>query len=176
MVFISAQWHDVIPDIVVMGKGMGNGYPLSAVVVKREIAEAMVHKKFFNTYGSNPISCAAGRAVLRAIDEDHTQSNAKEVGDYAKEKLEALKAKYDVIGDVRGRGLMLGVELVKDRNTKEPADEEAGRVSETAKENGVIIGKGGALGNVLRINPPLCIQKEDIDLFIDVLDGSFSQL
>jgi alanine-glyoxylate transaminase/(R)-3-amino-2-methylpropionate-pyruvate transaminase len=168
--------HGVTPDIIVMGKGIGNGYPLSAVVVKRNIAEAMVHKKFFNTYGSNPMSCAAGRAVLRAIEEDHTQQNAKTLGDYAKDKLEALKNKYDVIGDVRGSGLMMGVELVKDRNSKEPAEEEAGRVSESAKDNGVIIGKGGALGNVLRINPPLCLQKEDVDFFVEVLDNSFNQL
>ncbi|MCK5202977.1 MAG: aminotransferase class III-fold pyridoxal phosphate-dependent enzyme, partial [Desulfobacterales bacterium] len=101
---------------------------------------------------------------------------AKEVGGYMMEKLQDLKAKHSVIGDVRGSGLMIGVELVKDRTTKEPADREAGRVSEYAKDNGVIIGKGGALGNVLRINPPLCIQKEDIDFVIDVLDQGFSQL
>jgi len=170
------ELHDVTPDIVVLGKGIGNGYPLSAVVVKREIAEAMVHKKFFNTYGSNPISCAAGRAVLRAIDEDQIQQNTKEMGDHIKDKLLGLKAKHDVIGDVRGSGLMIGVDLVKDRSTKEPADVEAGRVSETAREKGVIVGKGGALGNVLRINPPLCIQKEDADFLEDVLDESFRQL
>jgi len=170
------QMDDAIPDIIVLGKGIGNGFPLSAVVVKREIAEAMAHKKWFNTYGSNPMSCAAGRAVLRAIDEDKTQQHAKEVGGYAKEKLQRLQAKYDIIGDVRGRGLMLGVELVKDRTTKEPADEEAGRVVEAARDNGVIIGKGGAMGNMLRINPPLCVQKEDVDFFIEVLDSSFRQL
>jgi alanine-glyoxylate transaminase/(R)-3-amino-2-methylpropionate-pyruvate transaminase len=120
--------------------------------------------------------CAAGRAVLQAIDEDQTQRNAKETGSYLKKKLESLQAKYDIIGDVRGRGLMMGVELVKDRKTKEPADEETTRVVETAKDNGVIIGKGGGQGNMLRINPPLCIQKEDTDLVADVLDQAFSQL
>jgi alanine-glyoxylate transaminase/(R)-3-amino-2-methylpropionate-pyruvate transaminase len=174
--FWGFQMDDVIPDIIVLGKGIGNGFPLSAVVVKREIAEAMAHRKWFNTYGSNPMSCAAGRAVLRAIDEDKTQQNAKDVGAYAKDKLQSLQSKNDIIGDVRGSGLMLGVELVKDRATKEPADEEAGRVVEAARDNGVIIGKGGAMGNMLRINPPLCIQKEDIDFFADVLDRSFSQL
>jgi alanine-glyoxylate transaminase/(R)-3-amino-2-methylpropionate-pyruvate transaminase len=174
--FWGFQMDGVIPDIIVLGKGIGNGFPLSAVVVKREIAEAMAHRKWFNTYGSNPMSCAAGRAVLRAIDEDQTQQNAKEVGAYAKDKLQSLQAKNDIIGDVRGSGLMLGVELVKDRATKEPADEEAGRVVEAARDNGVIIGKGGAMGNMLRINPPLCIQKDDVDFFIEVLDSSFSQL
>ena len=116
------------------------------------------------------MSCAAGRAVLRAIEEDHTLQNAKETGAYMKDKLQRLQAKYDIIGDIRGRGLMIGVELVKNRSTKEPADEQAGQVVEVAKDNGVIIGKGGAMGNMLRINPPLCIQKEDIDYVIEVLD------
>jgi alanine-glyoxylate transaminase/(R)-3-amino-2-methylpropionate-pyruvate transaminase len=168
--------HDVIPDIIAMGKGIGNGFPLAAVVVKREIAESMSEKKFFNTYGSNPMSCAAGRAVLRAIDDDGTLDNAKNIGGYMKQKLQMLMAKHDVIGDVRGKGLMIGVDLVKNRNTKAPAEDEAGRVSEFAKDNGVIIGKGGAMGNVLRINPPLCIQKADVDLVIEVLDQGFSNL
>ena len=159
-----------------LGKGIGNGFPLSAVVAKREVAAAMAGKKWFNTYGSNPMSCAAGRAVLRAIEEDQTQQHAKEVGAYFKEKLRSLQTKYDIIGDVRGKGLMLGVELVKDRITKQPADEEAGRAVETARDHGVIIGKGGALGNMLRINPPLCIQKDDVDYVIDVLDQSLSLL
>ena len=174
--FWGFEVHGVTPDIVVLGKGIGNGFPLAAVVVKRDIAESMSKKKFFNTYGSNPMSCAAGRAVLRAIDEDGTIQNAKEVGGYMLERLQELKNKHSVIGDVRGSGLMLGIDLVKDRTTKAAADEEAGRVSEHAKDNGVIIGKGGALGNVLRINPPLCIRKEDIDFVIDVLDQGFSQL
>ena len=174
--FWGFQRHDVVPDIIVLGKGIGNGFPISAVVAKREVAEAMAQKKWFNTYASNPMMCAAGRAVLRAIDEDQTQQNAKETGSYLKKKLESLQAKYDIIGDVRGRGLLIGVELVKDRKTKEPADEETTRVIETAKNNGVIIGKGGGQGNMLRINPPLCIQKEDADLVVDVLEQAFSQL
>jgi alanine-glyoxylate transaminase/(R)-3-amino-2-methylpropionate-pyruvate transaminase len=167
------QEHAVLPDIIVMGKGIGNGFPLSAVVAKREIAESMARKKFFNTYGSNPISCAAGRSVLRAIDEDHTLRNAKEMGDYLKQKLLGLQATQEIIGDVRGSGLMLGVELVKNRTTKEPADAEAGKVAEFARDNGVVIGKGGIFGNVLRINPPLCIEKHDIDFVADVLNQSF---
>ena len=174
--FWGFEAHGVIPDIVVMGKGIGNGFPLAAVAVKREIAESMSDKKFFNTYGSNPLSCAAGRAVLRAIDEDGTRKNAKEVGGYLKEKLLGLKKKHSAIGDVRGSGLMLGIEVVKDQTTIEFGDEEAGKVSEYAKDNGVIIGKGGAMGNVLRINPPLCLHKEDVDLVVEVLDQGFSKL
>jgi alanine-glyoxylate transaminase/(R)-3-amino-2-methylpropionate-pyruvate transaminase len=167
------QEHAVLPDIIVMGKGIANGFPLSAVAARREIAEAMTGRKFFNTYGSNPVSCAAGRAVLRAIDEDHTMRNANERGDELKQRLLGLKERYELIGDVRGSGLMLGVELVRNRITKEPADLEAGKVAEYAKDNGVVIGKGGIFGNILRINPPLCIEKHDIDWVADVLNQGF---
>lgn len=169
------QREDVVPDIITLGKGIGNGFPLSAVVAKRKVAESMAGKKWFNTYGSNPMTCAAGRAILRAIAEDKTQQNAKEVGALLKAKILDLQEKHDIIGDVRGTGLMIGVELVTDRSTKAPAEKEAGRVVEMAKDNGVIIGKGGVLGNMLRINPPLCIQKEDVSLVADTLDDAFKQ-
>jgi alanine-glyoxylate transaminase/(R)-3-amino-2-methylpropionate-pyruvate transaminase len=170
------QEHAVLPDIIVMGKGIGNGFPLSAVAARREIAEAMTRRKFFNTYGSNPVSCAAGRAVLQAIDEDHTMRNAKERGDDLKQRLLDLKERYELIGDVRGSGLMLGAELVKNRITKEPAEQEAGKVAEYARDNGVVIGKGGIFGNILRINPPLCIEKHDIDWVADVLNQGFRSI
>jgi len=164
------QSQAVLPDIIVLGKGIGNGFPLSAVVARREIAEAMTAKKFFNTYGCNPVSCAAGRAVLRAVDDDRTQDNARIMGDYLKPQLMGLKARHALVGDVRGHGLMMGVELVKDRAAKAPADDAAGVVAEHARENGLIVGKGGVFGNVLRINPPLCIEKSDIDFAVEVLD------
>jgi alanine-glyoxylate transaminase/(R)-3-amino-2-methylpropionate-pyruvate transaminase len=164
------QSQGVLPDIIVLGKGIGNGFPLSAVVARREIAEAMTAKKFFNTYGCNPVSCAAGRAVLRAIDVDQTQENARNLGEYLKLQLLELKDRHALVGDVRGQGLMVGVELVKDRTTKAPADEAAGKVAEHARENGLIVGRGGVSGNVLRINPPLCIEKSDLDFAIDILD------
>jgi alanine-glyoxylate transaminase/(R)-3-amino-2-methylpropionate-pyruvate transaminase len=166
------QSQAVLPDIIVLGKGIGNGFPLSAVVARRDIADAMTAKKFFNTYGCNPVSCAAGRAVLRAVDDDQTQENAKTLGVYLTRQLLGLKARHSLIGDVRGSGLMMGVELVTDRTTKAPADAAAGIVAEYARENGLIVGKGGVLGNVLRINPPLCIEKADIDFALDVLDRS----
>ena len=166
----------VLPDIVVLGKGIGNGFPLSAVVARKEIAAAIAEKIWFSTYGSNPMSATAGRAVLRAIDEDRTLQRAREIGGRFKTKLQALQAKYDLIGDVRGTGFLLGVELVSDRRTKQPADTEAGRIAEHARENGVIVGKGGELGNVLRINPPFCIQDDDVDLCIEVLDQAFREV
>lgn len=164
------QSHGVLPDIVVLGKGIGNGFPLSAVIARRDIAEAMTGKKFFNTFGCNPVSCAAGRAVLRAVDADCTQENARIVGDYLRLQLMDLKARHALIGDVRGQGLLMGIELVKDPTSKAPADEMAGVVAEHARENGLIVGKGGGFGNVLRVNPPLCISTSDIDFAVDVLD------
>jgi len=168
--------HGVVPDIMVLGKGIGNGYPLSAVVARREVAEAMAEKKFFNTYGSNPVSCAAGRAVLRVIEDDNIMANVSEAGDHLGKKLAELKEKFHVIGDFRGSGLMYGIELVKDRTTKEPAAEEASRVAESAKDNGAIVGRGGRYGNILRINPPLCATKENMQFLAEVLERSCSQL
>lgn len=168
--FWGFQSQGVLPDIVVLGKGIGNGFPLSAVVARREIAAAMTGKKFFNTYGCNPVSCAAGRAVLCAVDEDRTQDNARLVGDYLKRQLMGLKTRHALIGDVRGSGLMVGIELIMDPSTKTPAEAMAEVVAEYARQNGLIIGKGGVFGNVLRINPPLCIKKSDIDFAVDVLD------
>ncbi len=174
--FWAFERDDVVPDIIILGKGIGNGFPLSAVVAKREIVQPMAQKRWFNTYGSNPMCCAAGRAVLKAIDADNTLENAKNMGTRMKNNVNLLKKKYDLIGDVRGRGLMVGVELVKDRTTKEPAEAEAGRIVEAARENGLIIGKGGATGNMLRINPPLCLNKQDVDFTASVLDDAFSKL
>jgi alanine-glyoxylate transaminase/(R)-3-amino-2-methylpropionate-pyruvate transaminase len=174
--FWGFETQGVTPDVVVMGKGIGNGYPLAAVVAKRQIAEAMSKKKFFNTYGSNPVACAAGRAVLRVIEEDGLQQNAKKMGALLMEKLTKVKERHDIIGDVRGQGLMVGVELVKDPLTKEPALDEAARVAETAKELGLIVRRGGTLGNVLRINPPICIQEGDVEFIADVLEKSCNKL
>jgi len=161
--------HGVMPDIVVMGKGIGNGYPLSAVVARREVAEAMAARKFFNTYGSNPVSCTAGRAVLRVIEEGNIMANVTEAGDHFEKRMAELKEKFHIIGDVRGEGLMQAVEFVKDRTTKEPATEEAARVTESCRENGVIVGRGGRYGNILRINPPLCATKDDMQLLTDAI-------
>jgi len=161
---------------VVMAKGIGNGYPMAAVVARREVAQAMTEKKFFNTYGSNPMACAAGRAVLRVIKEDQLMENAMELGNLLEEKMVALMQKYDVIGDFRGRGLMQGIEFVKDRTTKEPAPDQAMQVAESAKEKGVIMGRGGVHGNILRINPPICLKREDIVNLVNVLEESLTQL
>ena len=160
----------VVPDIVTMAKGIGNGLPLAAVTTRRDIAEKLTQRIHFNTFGGNPISMAAGLAVLEVIDEERLQENSRVVGGRLKAGLQELATRHRLIGDVRGMGLMLGVELVRDRETKEPAKEETLAVMEHTRELGVLIGKGGLYGNVLRIKPPMCITAADADFALGVLD------
>jgi alanine-glyoxylate transaminase/(R)-3-amino-2-methylpropionate-pyruvate transaminase len=172
--FWAFEEHGVVPDIVVMAKGIGNGFPLAAVVAKRAVAESMADKFLFHTYGANPAACAAGRAVLRIIRDEQLQANARAVGGLLLERLRALQAKYPLIGDVRGRGLMLAVELVKDRRTKEPATEATARIFEETRRHGLVVSKSGPHRSVLRMVPPLCLQKEDVDTVADALDRCFA--
>ena len=168
--------HDVIPDIVTMAKGIGNGAPLAAVVTRPEIAQALASRIHINTFGGNPVVCAQGRAVLQVIDRERLQENSLQVGNYLLEGFRKLAGKHNVVGDARGKGLMLGIELVKDRTTKEPAKDECAHVLETAKDLGLLIGKGGLFGNILRIKPPMCITHADADFMLEVLDVAFSSL
>ena len=165
----------VVPDMVTMAKGIGNGAPLGAVTTRTEIAQHLGKRLHFNTFGGNPVSMAQGLAVLEIIDEEHIQQNAKEVGGYLKAKLLELQKKHALIGEVRGIGLMLGVELVKDRKSKEPATAETADVAEKAKDRGLLVGKGGLYGNVIRIKPPMCITKADCDFLVDCLDGCLAE-
>lgn len=174
--FWGFELQDVVPDIVTMAKSIGNGAPLAAVVTRREIAETLSKRIHFNTFGGNPVSCAMGKAVLEVIENEHIQQNALEVGGRLKAGLEKLQSKHKLIGDVRGYGLMLGAELVKDRDTKEPATAECAHVFERAKELGLLVGKGGLYGSVLRIKPPMCITREDADFVVEVLDIALSEL
>ncbi len=169
------QNSGVVPDIVTMAKGIGNGAPLAAVTTRREIAETLKQRIHFNTFGGNPISMAAGLATLEAIDEGGLQQNAKVIGARFKAGLEALQQRHRLIGDVRGLGLMLGVELVRDPVTKEPAKEEALAVMEHARELGVLLGKGGLEGNTLRIKPPMCLTAADVDFALEVLDAAIGK-
>lgn len=168
--FWGFQTQDVVPDIVTMAKGIGNGAPLAAVVTTPRIAQALTGRLHFNTFGGNPVVCAIGRAVLEVIDREHLQANALQVGARLKAGLEQLAQKHALIGDVRGLGLMLGVELVKDRATKTPASAECAAVFERARELGLLIGKGGLWGNTLRIKPPMIITEADADFIVAVLD------
>lgn len=170
------QTQGVMPDIVTMAKGIGNGLPLAAVVTTPEIAQVLAGKLHFNTYGGNPVCSAGGRAVLRAVDQDGTMANCAKVGPYLVSKLKALQQKHDIIGDVRGKGLMLGLEMVKDRDTKEPATAETVQVMERMKDMGVLMGKGGLYGNVFRIKPPMCFNHADADFLVEVMDQAISEL
>ena len=172
--FWGFETQGVMPDIVTMAKGIGNGCPLAAVVTTPEIAATLASRIHFNTFGGNPVSMAQGRAVLKVIEKERLQENSLKVGARLTAGLEELAEKHTIIGDVRGLGLMLGVELVKDRRTKEPASPECAAVFERCKELGLLIGKGGLWGNTLRIKPPMCITDADADFMLEVIDEALS--
>jgi len=168
------QW-EVTPDIITCAKGIANGTPMGATITTAEIADKF-QGLTISTFGGNTVTCAAARATIAVIEEEKLLDNVHTVGSYFRGKLEELKQKHSLIGDVRGMGLMQGVELVKDRTTKEPAPEATVQLMERAKENGLLIGKGGLYGNVLRLSPPLNIGKGDVDEAIRLLDKSFSEV
>ncbi len=144
----------VVPDIVVMAKGIGNGFPLGAVVAKKAIGDVMADKFMFHTYGANPTSCAAGRAVLQVIREEKTQENARRVGGALLERLKDLQQRHKSIGDVRGRGLMLAIEMVKDRKTRSRTPMSLPLCSRAAVSQGLILSKSGPHRSVLRMCRP----------------------
>ena len=167
--------HGIVPDMVVMAKGIGNGFPLSVVIARRDIAEAMTGRTFMSTMGSNPTCCAAGRGVLAALDHGGLQENAKVVGEHAMKMFRELQERFEVIGDVRGRGLMIGMELVKDRQTKEPATELVATIADEISDS-VIVTKAGSYGNVLRLVPPLCLTVQDVEDVVERLDKVLHRL
>lgn len=168
------QNYDVVPDLVTMAKGIGNGTALGAVTTTPQIAKSLVGKFHFNTFGGNPVQATYGLATLDVIDAESIQANALNVGRQLKAGLERLADKHPIIGEVRGAGLMLGVELVRDRQTKEPADAETAQVFEEARLRGLLLGKGGFYGNVLRIKPPMCITPADAEFLVACLDEALS--
>ncbi len=160
----------VVPDAVTMAKGIGNGAPLAAMVTTPVISKTLTNRIHFNTFGGNPVSMAQGIATLAVIDEENIRANALTIGNHLKQRLLALQDKHAIIGEVRGMGLMIGVELVKDRTTKEPARAEAAAIMEQCKDRQLLLGKGGLFGNVLRIKPPMCLTRDDADFIADCLD------
>ena len=170
--FWGFETQGIVPDIVTVGKSMGNGHPLSAVVTTKAIAEEINNgMEYFNSFGGNPVSCAVGHAVLNVIEEEGLQQNAKDVGFYLKSLLNELKEKYSIIGDVRGFGLFLGIELVRDPESLEPADKEADQIVNSMKEKGILISTDGPDHNVLKIKPPLVYTKNNAIQLVDTLNG-----
>ncbi|KAK9408610.1 alanine-glyoxylate aminotransferase 2 mitochondrial-like [Crotalus adamanteus] len=167
--FWGFQGHDVIPDIVTMAKGIGNGFPMAAVVTTAEIAHSLTENLHFNTFGGNPMACAVGSAVLDAIAEDALQKNCQEIGTHLLLEFAKLRDKFEIIGDVRGKGLMIGIEMVKNKETCQPLPaEEMDQIWEDCKDMGLLIGKGGIYLQTFRIKPPMCITKEDADFAVAV--------
>jgi 4-aminobutyrate aminotransferase-like enzyme len=156
---------------------MGNGHPSAALVTTREIADSFdTGMKYFNTFGGNPVSCAAAGAVLDVIDDEHLQAHALAVGGHLMSGLEVLASRHECIGDVRGEGLYVGVELVEDRESKSPATALTNEVCERMRERGVVVYPNGDLGNVLKIKPPMVITESEVDRFVEQLDLVLTEL
>ncbi|MSY98099.1 MAG: aminotransferase class III-fold pyridoxal phosphate-dependent enzyme, partial [Actinobacteria bacterium] len=175
--FWGFEAHGVVPDIVTMGKPLGNGHPIAALVTTREIADAFDDGvKYFNTFAGNPVSCAIGTAVLDVVQGDRLQERALEVGNYLIAELTALRELHPMIGDVRGHGLYMGVELVTDPVLRTPATDEAKEICEILKDNGVFNYPTGKFDNVLKIKPPMVFGKEHADIFVSTLGAALTQI
>ena len=175
--FWGFELQNVVPDIVVLGKPIGNGHPLAAVIVTNEIANAFNNgMEYFNTYGGNPVSMEAGLAVLDAIQQEEMQRHAKETGNYLMQGLRKLMEKYPIIGEVRGHGLFIGAELVKDRVSLEPAVDEIDQVVEFVKARGYLLSTDGPFHNVLKIKPPMPFNKHNADELLQHLGQALAAL
>ena len=169
--FWSFELSGVVPDIVTLGKPIANGHPLGAVITTPEIAAAFDNgMEYFNTYGGNPVSCAIGLEVLNIIADEELQDNALQTGKYWIERLRDLSARFPIIGQVRGAGLFLGIELIRNAYTLEPADWEASYIVERMKGRGILLSTEGPLHNVLKLKPPIIFRREDVELFVEVFD------
>jgi 4-aminobutyrate aminotransferase-like enzyme/Ser/Thr protein kinase RdoA (MazF antagonist) len=169
--FWGFELQGVLPDIVTMGKPIGNGHPLGAVVTTEEVARQFANgMEYFSTFGGNPVSCAIGSAVLQVIREEGLQQHAEEVGRYLRKNLLDLQTQYPIIGDVRGPGLFQGFELVKDTEHLTPAAEEASYLANRMREHGILMSTDGPFYNVLKIKPPMCFDKKNVDFLVETLD------
>jgi len=171
------QRHGVVPDIVTMGKPLGAGHPLAGLTVRPEVLAAFGREcRYFNTFGGNPVAMAAGMAVLDVIEREGLVANAQRVGRYLRAGLSALATRHALIGDVRGAGLFIGVELVTDRAAKTPASAETVRIVNQLRERGVLLSSTGPHANTLKIRPPLVFSQTDADLLVDTLDEVLTAL
>ena len=167
----------IIPDIVTLGKPIGNGHPMAAVVTTPEIARAFANgMEFFSSFGGNPVSAAVGMAVLDVLEQEYLQHKARITGEHLKARFQALAEEHSLIGHVRGEGLFLGVELVKDHTTLEPATEEAGRIANFMRDHGVLISTDGPFDNVLKIKPPMAFGLQEADIMADTLNAALKHM
>jgi 4-aminobutyrate aminotransferase-like enzyme len=170
------ETQDVVPDIVTLGKPIGNGHPLAAVVTTKKVADAFVTgMEYFNTFGGNPVSCAIGKAVIDTISEDKLRENAIMTGNHMMTQLRQLQNQFPIIGDVRGLGLFIGAELVRDQNLT-PATEEAKYLVEQLKTRNILLSLDGPFNNVLKIKPPIVFNQSNVDYFIAQLKDCLTHL
>ena len=160
------------PDIMTLAKGIADGFPLGAFIAPQAIADSFQPGEHLSTFGGNPVSCAAAIANIAVLQEEHLVEHAAELGNWAISELRKLQERHPLIGDVRGQGLMIGIELVRDRASKEPAAEEANRVRHLCREAGVLVGVGGQYGNVVRLQPPLVIAQEQLAQAIQAVSAA----
>lgn len=174
--FWAFQQHDVVPDIVTIGKPIGNGHPLGVVITTQAIADAFKNgMEYFNTFGGNPVSCAIGLEVLRVIKDEQLQVHAASLGDYLKHELNQMATRHEIIGDVRGPGLFMGVELVKDQVTKIPATAQASYLANRMRDKGILMSTDGPFNNVMKIKPPLVFSRNDADFLLTTMDSVLSE-
>jgi 4-aminobutyrate aminotransferase-like enzyme len=176
-----AMWgfmrHGVLPDMVTMGKPMGNGHPIAAMVARPEILDRFGERtRYFNTFGGNPVSCAVGQAVLEVIESEGILENARDVGAYLRDGLRGLAQRHEAIGDVRGAGLFIGVELVRDRATREPDGKATAKLVNGLRERRILISAAGPHANVLKIRPPLVFRHEHADRFLEGVDAVLREI
>ena len=165
------EYAGVAPDMVTLGKPMGNGHPVAGVVAATDLVNDFRNDvMYFNTFGGNPVSCAVAQAVLDVLQEEQLAENAEDVGAYLRSGLRGLQQRHDILGDVRGPGLFIGVELVMDRNTKQPATEMARRIVNTMKDRRILISKIGRFDNILKIRPPIIFSRKNADQLLETLD------
>jgi len=165
-----AETYNVKPDIITTAKAIANGWPLSVTLATKEIADSLEAGDHYTTYGNNPVMCAAASATVDYVIENRLWEKAKKMGNLLMKGLKEMESNYKVVGEVRGRGLMTGMEMVKDKKTKEPGVEEADKIRKLCADYGLIVGKGGWWNNVIRIQPPLTIRKEHVDEALETLE------
>ena len=166
------EQYGVVPDIITSAKGMANGLPIGLTIARPDVADSL-RGVTISTFGGNPVSTTAARGVIDFIRQENLLENAADVGAHLRRRLEELQARHASIGEVRGMGLLQAIELVEDRATKTPAVAATARIMEAARANGLLVGKGGMYGNVIRVSPPLNISRADVDEFAVRLDRSF---